>query len=67
MKGGATVRVGTDCSGLDVIVAILKHIVKRIGVNVDHVFSCEKEPHLTRFISRAHAPKRIYTDPGEPG
>ena len=52
------VRVGTDFSGLDVVVAALK----ATGVKVEHVFSSDIDPKVRGFLQHQHTPANIYQD-----
>ena len=51
-------RVGTDCSGIDVPLAILAEM----GIQTEHVFSSEKDPCLRTFIAAEHKPETMYPD-----
>ncbi len=45
-------RVGTDCSGADAPVWALR----MMGVQHQHVFSCDSDPHVRTFIQSASPP-----------
>ena len=53
-----TVRVGTDCSGLDTVITSLESL----NVQADHVFSCERNNKLRDFIAAQFSPPVIYSD-----
>jgi site-specific DNA-cytosine methylase len=52
-------RVGTDCSGIDVAVWVLRDM----GVDVQHVFSSEVDATCVRTIRANHQPEVLYGDP----
>ena len=53
-----TVRVGTDCSGLDTVIGCFEDL----NVHVQHVFSSELNDKLRNFISARFSPNTIYPD-----
>lgn len=52
------VRVGTDFSGLDVVV----YILARLGIDFEHVFSCDSRKVARKFVQAEHTPKIFYDD-----
>ena len=53
-----TVRVATDCSGLDTVIGCLEDLSAR----AHHVFSSERNGKLRNFIASRFSPARIYPD-----
>ena len=51
-------RVATDCSGLDVPIAVFEEL----DIATDHVFSSERNQTLREFIEGRFAPRKIYND-----
>ena len=54
----ATVRVGTDCAGIEVVMVAFEDL----NVATDHVFSCERNPKLRAFIQARFHPRTAYAD-----
>ena len=54
---GTKVRVGTDFSGLDVVVNVCKGCVK-----TQHVFSSDVDPKVRQYLAHNHAPQTVYPD-----
>mmetsp|Transcript_56207 Transcript_56207/g.174313 ORF Transcript_56207/g.174313 Transcript_56207/m.174313 type:complete len:372 (-) Transcript_56207:526-1641(-) len=52
------VSIATDCSGMETPVMALKNL----GVALDHVFSCDVNPHVKRTIMANYPPKLFYDD-----
>ena len=55
---GATLRVGTDCSGIEAPL----HALQQLGVPYEHVFSSEICATTRRQLLANHAPQILYTD-----
>ena len=55
-------KVGTDCSGLDVPVAMLEEILRGRNRSIHHVFSSENDPKTLRILLHNFAPTYHYTD-----
>ena len=53
----APIRVGTDCSGMDIPILALRHI----GVPFAHQFSCDNDPIVKDFIMQ-NFPAKIFFD-----
>ena len=56
------IRIGTDCSGLDVPVAMLEEILHGRSRKVRHVFSSENDPRTLKILLRNFDPEFHYTD-----
>ena len=54
----SSIRVATDCSGLDVPVLSLR----RLGVKHTHIFSCDNAAAVQKVIKHCLKPTRLYTD-----
>ena len=54
----AHLRVATDCSGIDVPMAVFE----QLDITTDHVFSSESNQTLREFIAERFAPQKIYND-----
>lgn len=57
-KGAKTVSLATDCSGMETPVMALRNL----GVEVDHLFSCDINPHVKSTIMANFPPKVWYDD-----
>ena len=55
---GRTLRLGTDCSGLETICIALQ----LIKANVIHRWACECEPALAAYIKNHYTPERFYNN-----
>jgi len=55
---GRTLRLGTDCSGLETICIALQ----LIKANVIHRWACECEPALAAYIKNHYKPERFYNN-----
>ena len=57
-------HVGTDCSGMDVCVAMLEEIIaeRQLRYAVEHVFSSEVDPSAREIIEYNFSPKYLYND-----
>ena len=53
---GKSFDLGTFCSGTDVCVDVNRHVLESFGVQVQHVFSCDKAPHVQQYISKRCRP-----------
>lgn len=53
-----SLRIGTDCSGIEAPIQALI----QLGVNIDHSFSCEKDPYALKSIKANYKPRKIYKD-----
>jgi DNA (cytosine-5)-methyltransferase 1 len=51
-------RVGTDCSGIEAPIQALKNL----GINFEHVFSCEIDKYARRSIKANYEPGILYED-----
>lgn len=52
------VRIGTDCSGIEAPLFALR----RLNVDVDHVFSCEINRQARNTLLANHSPRHMYHD-----
>ena len=65
---GGKVRVGTACSGTEVLVYFLTVFLRfwsvsyGLEIGVEHCFACEAVPHKRLFIDDHFSPKLIFTD-----
>ena len=57
-RRASILRVGTDFSGLDVVLVVLA----RLGIAFEHCFSSDKEPHCEKVILNCHRPGVFYKD-----
>ena len=57
-RARAKIRVGTDFSGLDIVVNVLKDVC----LNVQHIFSSDADPKVRKYLAHNHAPKTVYED-----
>ena len=59
-------RIGTDCSGIDVCVAMLQDLIVERGVQhryeVEHVFSSEVDPAARAIIEHNFGPRHLFAD-----
>ena len=55
---GVTLRVGTDCSGIEAPL----HALQQLGVPYEHVFSSEICPTARQQLLANHAPQILYQD-----
>eukprot|EP00959_Pyramimonas_sp_CCMP1952_P131617 2751996-Pyramimonas_sp.AAC.1 len=66
MPGG--VKVGTACSGTDLILKVLSDLMQLWGdkcgvyAKVHHVFAVEKEPFKRNFILQHWSPDHLFDD-----
>lgn len=51
-------RLGTDFSGLDVVVLVLR----RLGVLFEHCFSSDSDPKVRALIQHQHKPNILFED-----
>ena len=58
MLRGATLRVGTDCSGIEAPL----HALQQLGVPYEHVFSSEICPTVRKQLLANHRPQILYED-----
>ena len=56
------IKIGTDCSGLDVPVAMLEEILHGRNRQVRHVFSSENDPQTMQILLNNFKPEYHYTD-----
>ena len=52
------VRIGTDCSGMEVPT----QAIKNLNVGYTHVFSCDRDPHVRAIIDANFSPNVMYLD-----
>jgi len=52
------IKVGTDCSGIDTPIIAMK----RLGVDFNHVFSCEIDHHARHAVEHNFSPEIMYKD-----
>mmetsp|Transcript_20109 Transcript_20109/g.45100 ORF Transcript_20109/g.45100 Transcript_20109/m.45100 type:complete len:434 (-) Transcript_20109:266-1567(-) len=65
---GGVLRVGTLCSGTDSPIPVIEHLGKKIGLTVEHVFSCEWAPKKQEWIRRNfEGLKYLFSDVKEVG
>eukprot|EP00959_Pyramimonas_sp_CCMP1952_P280914 5871698-Pyramimonas_sp.AAC.1 len=65
-----TIRMGTACSGTDIVVVAAKRLVATLkelfglpdAFNVEHVWSCEVDPFKEQFIRQNCAPRAFFRD-----
>ena len=62
LSASRVVRIATDCSGIDVPVAMLEDIIHSYGsdLSIQHVFSSEIDPAARAIIEHNFAPKFIF-------
>lgn len=61
-------RVATLCSGTDAPVPVFTHLSKTMGIEIEHVFSCENDPRKQKWISESFpAVKLLFSDVREVG
>ena len=53
-----TIRVGTDCSGMEAPIQSLQNL----GVRYDHVFASDRDKHVRATIEANFKPSRIFED-----
>jgi DNA (cytosine-5)-methyltransferase 1 len=53
-----TIRVGTDCSGIEAPI----HALKQLNIQFVHVFACEKDPYAIQSIKANYTPLTLYDD-----
>ena len=58
----STLRIGTDCSGIEAPVEALE----QLGVQYRHVWSSEIDKHCIKSIKDNYRPERLYGDPDGP-
>ena len=56
------IKIGTDCSGLDVPVAMLEEILHARNRQVRHVFSSENDPQTLQILLKNFNPEHHYKD-----
>ncbi len=68
MDSGPALRIGTACSGTDVVILVVQSLLKVIcqsfveELTFQHVFSCERDPTIQQFILQNHNPKYLFGD-----
>ena len=72
MVGGrvkdSKIRVGTGCSGTDLVMYVLATLLRcwpvsyGLEVGIEHCFACESVEYKRRFIEDHFAPSHIFTD-----
>ena len=59
LSASRPLKIGTDCSGMDVAVAMLEEILAErtdVSCSVEHVFSCERNPAARAIIEHNFSP-----------
>ena len=60
LNDGAAVSIATDCSGLESAVSVLRNL---LGKNdVAHVFGCDNNPDVKKFVLQNFTPATWYDD-----
>ena len=54
----AFARIGCDAAGLEVVMSVFEDF----RMSMEHVFSCEINPTLRKFIQERFSPRRMYSD-----
>ncbi len=57
-----SIRVGTACSGIDVAVTALEMVCGHLALPMEHVFSCDIDPNVQKFIMTVHCPRYLFSD-----
>ncbi len=59
---GITLRLGTACSGTDVVVTVMTLLSDAACFKVRHVFSCDADADVRTFIRTCHTPQYVFAD-----
>ena len=58
----ASLRIGTDCSGIEAPIEALKKICINYNFKYKHIFSSEIDKYAIKYIKANHNPEILYED-----